>query len=1060
MKSLYCSLLALVLTQINSSLAQSWQRLNGPIGTEIPASLITRDKGEIYCFSSRDQLFLSKNLGQTWTTISLASILGTIQYVKNLKESPSGEIFLSTNNRLYKLDKQTNNWYMFPHTFTAFDFDFLPNGNSIYVASKDGMYISTNSKTFTKVQSWSEGSVEILCLGGDNNFVRRVSGTDATLWRFADSNGKFLHYKNSKCCRSLFFHRKSNTIFDYNKDEILTSIDFGATWNKLSLSNNLNFAKLIELSDGRILGIGSQIFESTDNGVTWNISQEYNYKYTSTYVYNLAISKSNKDELVLLDNNAAVLIQRNNATQYLDLPLSDLRISNLVQFGQDNIFCSTSVYSQISFDDGINWKKILDRDYSEILFWKDGSVAYKLMKEIILSTDELKSYSKKTLPAYTIGKMILDKDENIILLDQDKVFKSTDKGTTWQLLGQNLHNPIQSPYDKVIINERNIIMIKTYPASEYYYSDDLGLSWTKFFPQGITTHSNIYLTKDNIFIWETSDSSNYIIRYTSDFFNTYNDLKIDSSRYLLNADKYGNLFLIGYPKNHLLIKNIITNQQIKIPFTGFTKLNLETFNIYRGENNYLYASYFGNPVYKFTQALPTDESIIQGTVFIDEDLDCLRSVTETKTNPFELKAVGSGFVYSTIVDSNGNFKVFVGPDTYSLDVNYRSPVWKECNFPKNINIQAQQIINQNNLLVQLTEKCADLNTQIILGRLRRCFNNNKAYVRIKNDGTKPSFNTQITVKLDPLFDNIISSQQPANINGNNFSYMITEILPGDEFVIEYNFDVSCNSRLSQEHCVSSVIANNEECKTYANPTISSSSCGKNFGSWDPNYKDVMINGNSTETFTSSDKQLEYVIHFQNTGTDTAYDIYILDKLDTRLVWSTFKPLQASHSYTYSINSSGLLKIKFNNIYLPDSNTHEANSHGFFKFSIEPSKSLEPGEAIHNFADIYFDKNLPERTNVAVVKLKILTKNIDIYSNALLNSIPNPAKEQVLIELPEAFKNKLLRIVMSSMDSKRIREFSSNAEWLIVHKDDLLPGIYFVSINSDDGDFAYCKIIFE
>lgn len=1059
MKNKLCFLFALILTIYGSLFSQSWRRLNGPIGTDIYAAVITRDKGEIYCFASGNKLFHSTNFGTSWTELSLASILGSIQYVTNIRESPTGDIFLSTNNRLYKLNKTTNNWYMFPHVFTAYNFDFSPTGNRIYVASRDGLYISSDGLKFTKFQSWSVSSVEILCLGNDNNFVRQVIGTDANIWRFADSNGKFLATSNSQCCRTLFFHKKSNTLIDYENQVFMTSKDYGKTWTKINLSNNISFRRLIELSDGTIIGVGSQVYESKDNGLTWQISSEFSYQNTSTYINNYSLTKSDKDELLLFENNATHLLRRNASFEVLEVPVEATRIYSKKQFGDKNIYCATSTYAQVSFDDGITWNKILDREISSVLLWKNGSVGYMLKNDLVLSNDKLKTYVKKTLPVVTFGRLLLDNNENIILIGVDKVYTSKDKGNSWQSLGQNLTNPLTSIVEEININSQNVIYIKTYPLEEYYYSLDLGLSWTKITSASVKDSRKLYLTKNNTFLWEAYSNNTYVIRYSTDFFKTFNDVVPDKTDYLLNIDDYANLIFYNN-NNSVTVRNIFNNQKIIIPLTGLPVKDWETFKIIRGDNNALYASYYGNPIFKYDQILPTDECTIQGNVFIDEDLDCIRSLTENKTIAFQLEAFGGGFRYFTTVSSNGDYKFIVGPGSYSMNLIGYSPVWKECNFPKNINIQAQQIINQNNLLVQLTEQCADINTSLILSRLRRCFNNNKAFVHISNDGTIPSRNSNIYVQLDPLFENITSSENPISVNGNNFNFIIPEILPGEKHSIEFTFDVSCNSTLGQEHCFSSIVTNNEKCKTYVNPTTTSSICGKNFGSWDPNYKDAIVRGRSSESFESTDKKIEYVIHFQNTGTDTAFEISILDQLDSKLVWSSVKSIDASHPYSYSISPKGILEIKFSNIQLPDSNINEPKSHGYFKYSAQPSKNLEPGNVIHNIAEIYFDKNLSISTNDAFVRMSLSTQATNYVDDQLLYAAPVPAKEKVFIRLPNHFINDKLKINISNIESKSILNLDFCGETLVISRNELTSGIYFVTVENSKGESTYCKIFFE
>lgn len=121
------------------------------------------------------------------------------------------------------------------------------------------------------------------------------------------------------------------------------------------------------------------------------------------------------------------------------------------------------------------------------------------------------------MPTVTIGQMLLDSNENIILIDPDKVYISIDKGSSWQLKAKNLKNPITSKYDQLYINTQNVIYLKTYTTSEFFYSLDLGLSWTKFVPNGLDNSNTLYLTSNNTFVWESYDSNNYNIRYSTDF---------------------------------------------------------------------------------------------------------------------------------------------------------------------------------------------------------------------------------------------------------------------------------------------------------------------------------------------------------------------------------------------------------------------------------------------------------------------------------------------------------------------------------------------------------------
>ncbi|MEL6862891.1 MAG: hypothetical protein AAFP19_00670 [Bacteroidota bacterium] len=136
------------------------------------------------------------------------------------------------------------------------------------------------------------------------------------------------------------------------------------------------------------------------------------------------------------------------------------------------------------------------------------------------------------------------------------------------------------------------------------------------------------------------------------------------------------------------------------------------------------------------------------------------------------------------------------------------------------------------------------------------------------------------------------------------------------------------------------------------------------GSYDPNDKLVSPRGVGPEVWTPPGTRLNYQIRFQNTGTDTAFNVFILDTLSEHLDWTTFKLGAYSHPMDFCMEGQGsaVLRFEFNDILLPDSSTNLLESQGFVRFSIKalPNTPLETD--IENNADIYFDFNPPIRTN--------------------------------------------------------------------------------------------------
>jgi uncharacterized repeat protein (TIGR01451 family) len=108
--------------------------------------------------------------------------------------------------------------------------------------------------------------------------------------------------------------------------------------------------------------------------------------------------------------------------------------------------------------------------------------------------------------------------------------------------------------------------------------------------------------------------------------------------------------------------------------------------------------------------------------------------------------------------------------------------------------------------------------------------------------------------------------------------------------------------------------------------------------------------------------LTYTIRFQNTGTDTAFNITIRDTLSHRLYGTTLDVIATSHPYKLLIKDNKYCSWTFENILLPDSTRNEPASHGYITFRIKPVAGLNLHDTILNRAAIYFDYNLPEITN--------------------------------------------------------------------------------------------------
>jgi hypothetical protein len=133
------------------------------------------------------------------------------------------------------------------------------------------------------------------------------------------------------------------------------------------------------------------------------------------------------------------------------------------------------------------------------------------------------------------------------------------------------------------------------------------------------------------------------------------------------------------------------------------------------------------------------------------------------------------------------------------------------------------------------------------------------------------------------------------------------------------------------------------------------------GSFDPNDKTEVHAGTLTTTQYANGEYLQYLIRFQNTGTDTAFFITVKDTLQQKLDLTTLEVISTSHPFTFKLEGQ-VATWDFKKILLPDSTSDEAGSHGFIVFRVKPKTGLIVGDEFTNKAAIYFDFNLPVITN--------------------------------------------------------------------------------------------------
>ena len=189
--------------------------------------------------------------------------------------------------------------------------------------------------------------------------------------------------------------------------------------------------------------------------------------------------------------------------------------------------------------------------------------------------------------------------------------------------------------------------------------------------------------------------------------------------------------------------------------------------------------------------------------------------------------------------------------------------------------------------------------------------------------------------------------------------------------------------------------------TNRGPWHESRLCGTIRGSYDPNEKTAKPDGDNKGLPILPNTELQYFIHFQNTGNDTAFRVEIQDVIRKDVFnIETLRPGPSSHPYKMHYQRDSL-KFIIDPIALPDSTTNEKESQGYVSFYIKQKADLPDFTEISNRANIIFDHNPAIVTNTLkhIVRYPEIKNTSVTWDPTRLQIVlsPNPSKGRFIIK---------------------------------------------------------------
>lgn len=440
---------------------------------------------------------------------------------------------------------------------------------------------------------------------------------------------------------------------------------------------------------------------------------------------------------------------------------------------------------------------------------------------------------------------------------------------------------------------------------------------------------------------------------------------------------------------------------------------------------------------------------ITGMVFQDFNGNCIMDSTEGIVPNARVDINPGGAVFT---DQNGQYSFVT--DTGTFTVSASSPyLYMDVSCPASgehsVSFNAiGQVSSGNDFAIEVVPT-QDLRASIYCGIVRPGFLQSISFT-IANDGTIPMGGV-VAFELDSnltFYSVTGTTPTPDSIVGNTLYWSFAGL--GMFQSLSFSFraqvptipQVSLNDPISNSVLVMPLSGD-------ITPTNNTSTCYDFIrGAYDPNDKAVTPYGDEGK-ITQDDTLMYYRIRFQNTGTDTAFNVVIRDTLDSNLEWSSFKMGTASHDYQVHFEEDDILVFTFNNILLPDSNVNEPGSHGHITYYMEHNGTLPIGAEIKNRAAIYFDFNPPIITNTVVSKIhepegEVSIRYLPTFSTRIY---PNPTENHTIIDAGNTI---IQRIAVMDINGKQLyyKESLNNTK----HQLNLnLPsGIYLVQVYAEQG----------
>jgi hypothetical protein len=237
--------------------------------------------------------------------------------------------------------------------------------------------------------------------------------------------------------------------------------------------------------------------------------------------------------------------------------------------------------------------------------------------------------------------------------------------------------------------------------------------------------------------------------------------------------------------------------------------------------------------------------------------------------------------------------------------------------------------------------------------------------------------------------------------------------------------------------------------------------------YDTDFNPVLLKrghpkGYQEQRFIAPGTDIDYLIRFVNTQSDTVQQVIVRDTLSPWLDLATIRPGTASHPYQYELYGNGIVQFTLSNINLSPVNGTGV-SEGYVKFRVSQKPEIPCNTEILNRAAIYYDFNAPESTNETLHTVCELDSFVIVQTTVIhvpgaqLRVYPNPFASSATFELIDV-GGQQYHLELIDLQGRSVFNRSFTDPTIQLLRQDLPAGTLFYRLSVDGQAVATGKLL--